>query len=132
GFGTSVFLDKRLLRLKIEIIRAWDIDVCPGGSLFEAAVRRGALVEYLCHARALGFTAVEISDGTIDLDPQTRAEAILRALDLGLKVFTEVGKKDPHDQPSMSAIAAQIRHDLRLGADRVVVEGRESGRRVGV
>src|SRR5262249_37559071 len=83
GFGTSVFLDERWLRRQIELIRRWDIDVYPGGSLFEAAVGADALAAYLRHARALGFTAVEISDGTIDLEPQTRAEAIRRARELG-------------------------------------------------
>jgi phosphosulfolactate synthase len=132
SFGTSVFLADGLLRRKIEIIRSRDIDVYPGGTLFEAAVVQGVLPEYLARAQALCFTAVEISDGTIDLDPRTRADAIRRARDRGLKVFTEVGKKDPNAQPSPEALGERIMLDLHLGAEAVVVEGRESGMRVGV
>ncbi len=132
SFGTTVFLDDGLLRRKIEIIRERDIDVYPGGTLFEAAVFQGVCVPYLQRARELGFTAVEISDGTLDLPPQFRADAIRRALDLGLKVFTEVGKKDPERQPLPAELSERIMMDLELGANMVIVEGRESGAGVGI
>ncbi len=132
SFGTSAFLDDGLLRRKIEIIRDRDIDVYPGGTLFEAAVFQHVCIQYMERTRELGFTAVEISDGTLDLPPEVRADAIRRALDLGLKVFTEVGKKDPDDQPLPAQLSEQIMRDLELGADKVTVEARESGRRVGI
>lgn len=132
SFGTSVFLDDGLLRRKIEIIRDRDIDVYPGGTLFEAAVFQGVCAPYLQRATELGFTAVEISDGTLELPPQLRADAIRRALDLGLKVFTEVGKKDPARQLSPAQISERIMLDLELGAAQVIVEARESGTRVGI
>lgn len=132
SFGTSVFLDDGLLRRKIEVIRERDIDVYPGGTLFEAAVFQGVCAPYLERARQLGFSAVEISDGTLDLPPQVRADAIRRALDLGLRVFTEVGKKDPDRQLSPAETSDRIMYDLELGVDKVIVEGRESGKRVGI
>ncbi|MFQ5812665.1 MAG: phosphosulfolactate synthase [Anaerolineae bacterium] len=132
SFGTSVFLDDGLLRRKIEIIRERNIEIYPGGTLFEAAVFQGVCVPYMQRAHELGFTAVEISDGTLDLSPQFRADAIRRALDLGLKVFTEVGKKDPAFQPSPAHLSEQIMLDLEFGADMVTVEARESGLRVGI
>src|SRR5262249_37720299 len=121
SFGTSVFLDDGLLRRKIELIRSRDIDVYPGGTLFQYAMFQGGHAEYLQRAYALCFTAVEISDGTIDLPARLRRDAIRRAQDLGLRVFTEVGKKDPDQQPSPEALAAQIMEDLEAGADKVIV-----------
>lgn len=132
SFGTSVLLDDGLLRRKIEIIRDRDIDVYPGGTLFEVAVFQGVVAPYLRRARELGFTAVEISDGSLDLPSHVRADAIRRALDLGLKVITEVGKKDPACQPSPAELSERIMLDLELGADKVLVEARESGQRVGI
>jgi len=132
SFGTSVFLDEDVLRRKIERIKAAGVDVYPGGTLFEAAVFQGVCVPYLQRTRELGFTTVEISDGTLDLPAQVRADAIRRALDLGLKVVSEVGKKDPAHQPSPTELSRQIQRDLELGADKVIVEARESGMRVGI
>lgn len=132
SFGTTVFLDEDVLRRKIAMIREAGIEVYPGGTLFEVAVFEGVCAAYLQRARALGFTAVEVSDGTIDLPSHVRADAIRRALDLGLKVFTEVGKKDPAQQPSPAELNEQIHRDLELGAEKVIVEARESGTNVGI
>lgn len=132
GFGTTVFLDDGLLRRKIEIIRARDIDVYPGGTLLEAAVFQGVCGEYLRRTRELGFTAVEVSDGTLDVPLKLRADVIRRAVDMGLKVFTEVGKKDPDRQPSPTEMSDLIMLDLELGADKVIVEAREAGVRIGI
>lgn len=132
SFGTSVFLDDGLLRRKIEIIRDRGIEVYPGGTLFEVALFQGVHREYLERARRLRFTAVEISDGTLDVSAETRAAAIRYARELGLKVFTEVGKKDPDVQLSPTAMGARIMQDLALGANKVIVEARESGRGVGI
>ena len=131
-FGTSVFLDRSLLCRKTEMMRARDVDVYPGGTLFEAAVFQGVVAPYLKRARELGFTAVEISDGTLDLPAEARADAIRRGLDLGLKVLTEVGKKDPARQLSPAQMSERIRLDLELGAEKVIVEARQSGTGVGI
>lgn len=132
GFGTSVALDAGLVRAKIEKMRAHDIDVYPGGTLGEAAIVQGVFAEYVQRARDLGFTMIEISDGTIGLPQAERADMIHRALDAGLKVITEVGKKDPRHQLAVGRMHAQIAADLALGASYVVIEARESGRGVGI
>src|SRR5262249_39936202 len=61
-----------------------------------------------------------------------RREAILCALDLGLTVVAEVGKKDPRRQPTPQSLAAQALVDFENGASWVTVEARESGHGVGV
>jgi phosphosulfolactate synthase len=132
SFGTSIFLAETFLRRKIELIRAWDIDIYPGGTLMEATLAHGVYPQYVKRAKELGFTALEISDGTITMSRQIRDEAIKRALDAGLKVITEVGKKDPAIHLSPTEICDQIAGDLAVGADKVTVEARESGLGVGI
>jgi phosphosulfolactate synthase len=132
SFGTSIFLDETLLRRKIEMIRAWHIDIYPGGTLMEATLVHGVYPRYVTRAKELGFTALEISDGTISMSRQTRDEAIKRALDAGFKVITEVGKKDPAIHLSPAELCDQIAGDLAMGADKVIVEARESGLGVGI
>jgi phosphosulfolactate synthase len=132
SFGTSVFLDETVLRRKIDLIRAYEIDVFPGGTLMEATLVRGVYPRYVQWAKALGFTALEISDGTITMSRQTRNDAIRRALDAGFKVITEVGKKDPSIYIPPAQLCDQIAADLAVGADKVIIEARESGVGVGI
>ncbi len=132
SYGTSALLDDGFLRRKIETIGQHDIIVHPGGTLAEYAIMRGLCREYVRHCHTLGFTGVEISDGTIELSPSVRRDAIRHALDVGLTVITEVGKKDPNKQPAVELLAEQALADFDSGASWVVVDARESGRGVGV
>jgi phosphosulfolactate synthase len=132
SFGTSVFIDENLLRRKIDMIRAYRIDIYPGGTLMEAALVQGVFPQFVKRAVALGFSAVEISDGTIATTRQVRDDAIKRTLDAGLKVITEVGKKDRTIHLSPREICDQIAGDLAQGADKVIFEARESGIGIGI
>ncbi len=132
SFGTSMLMDEGLLRRKIEIICQSEIDVFPGGTLFEAAEFQGVFQPFLEQAVNLGFSAIEISDGTIDLPRAKRTEYIRRGLDAGLVVITEVGKKDPRAQLSAGQTIEQVAADLDAGADLVIIEAREGGKGIGV
>ena len=132
SFGTSVFMPEAVLRSKLETIAAAGILTFPGGTLFEAAIVRHHCRVYMRRVSDLGFGAVEISDGTIDLPPKRRQRVIECALDAGLTVVTEVGKKDPANQPSAEQLADQACLDVEAGSSWVIVEGRESGTGVGV
>jgi phosphosulfolactate synthase len=132
SYGTSALLEEDFLRRKIETIREHDIIVHPGGTLAEYAIMRGVCRDYVRHCQALGFTGIEISDGTIDLSPSARRDAIRYALDIGLNVISEVGKKDPNEQPSPEQLAEQAIADFETGVSWVIVDARESGRGIGV
>jgi phosphosulfolactate synthase len=131
-FGTSALYPEALLRAKIERIRAANCDVYPGGTLLEIAVIQGVYDQYLRRARELGFTAIEVSDGTIELAVALRREVISRAVDAGFKVISEVGKKDPKEEIAIGLMHEEIALDRSLGAFKVIVEARESGRGVGI
>jgi phosphosulfolactate synthase len=132
SFGTSVFMPMSVLTQKLALINARGIMTCPGGTLFEAAVVQQHCRDYMTRARALGFTAVEISDGTIPLPPSRRQRTIDCAREVGLTPICEVGKKDPAEQPPPGQLAEQALQDLSWGAQHVIVEARESGLGVGV
>jgi len=132
AFGTSAFYDKDLLKKKNEMITSSRIDVMPGGTFFEVAVWQGAIDRYLKRARELGFSAVEVSDGTIEMDRKTRAEVIKKSLAEGFKVIAEVGKKDPSEELPISLIHQLIREDIENGAFKVIIEAREAGKGVGI
>ena len=132
SFGTSALLDEDVLRKKIALGRDQGLLVYPGGTLTEYSVLKGVYPEFIRRARELGFNGVEISDGTIHLPPDIRRDLIRFALDFGLTVVSEVGKKDPREQPTAEKLAEQALADFEDGASWVIVEARESGKGVGV
>nr|PZN39976.1 MAG: phosphosulfolactate synthase [Bacillota bacterium] len=132
GFGTAALHPPARLAEKLAALRAAGVCPYPGGTLLEAAAVQGQAEAFLERARALGFEAAEVSEGTIPLSPRRRRELIAAARGLGLRVLAEVGKKDPAAQPSPEALAEQALADLEAGAEYVIIEGRESGRGVGI
>jgi phosphosulfolactate synthase len=131
-FGTSAFYDESVLRQKVEIVTGAGVDIYPGGTFLEVTVWQGRYAEYLKRARELGFTAIEVSDGTVEMADEVRADCLKRALDAGFKVVSEVGKKSPDEKVATAEMHRQIAHDLELGASLVIVEAREGGKGIGV
>ena len=131
-FGTAAFIDGNLVKAKNEIIRRANVDVYPGGTFLEAAVAQGVYDKYLERCKQLGFSAIEVSDGTIEMSKELRKEAIVKALDKGFKVISEVGKKDPEDDPPLAVKHELVKFDLSLGVFKVIVEAREASKGVGI
>lgn len=132
GFGTSALMPAKSLQRKLELLEASNVLTYPGGTLLEAAIVQQHCRVSMKRARKLGFGAVEISDGTIELTEDRRKRVINCALDAGLVAVTEVGKKNPDQQPSPAELADQALRDLENGASWVIIEARESGKGIGI
>jgi phosphosulfolactate synthase len=131
-FGTAALYPKSVLVEKIDAASEFEVAVYPGGTFFEIAFWQGKSDLYFHSLIDLGFQWVEISDGSLMISSNERTTAIKTARDLGLKVITEVGKKDTLNQPSEDRLAETARRDLEEGADWVIIEGRESGKGIGI
>ena len=131
-FGTSAFFAYDVLKEKVRTITAHGVYCMPGGTFQEVAVWQGRFDRYLERGRELGFNAIEVSDGTIEMDAKTRAEAIGKAVKAGFRVLSEVGKKDPNDAQPMALLADTVNADLDHGAFMVIMEAREAGKGVGI
>lgn len=131
-FGTSAFYDEKLLKEKNALLTGANIDVMPGGTFLEVAIWQKSFDAYLEKARELGFSAIEVSDGTIEMDLAIRKTAIQKSKNAGFKVFTEVGKKDPKEALPLSLVHRMIQEDMVNGAMKVIVEAREAGKGVGI
>ena len=130
AFGTTAFYSERLLRAKIEAAAQAGVTVYPGGTFLEVAVVQGKGREFVARAADLGFGALEVSDGTIQMSAHTRYLLMDLAHRHRMVVLTEVGKKHPADRVPHSNIRQQLLADLYHGAWKVIVEGRESGKGV--
>src|SRR5690625_4844916 len=79
GFGTPLVYSKRELLRKIRVVKEYKVDIYPGGTLLEIAFWQGRGTEFIARAADLGFTGIEVSEGTIDLDPRDRQRLISEA-----------------------------------------------------
>lgn len=127
SFGTSALYSAHVLQKKIEMVRSFHVDIYPGGTFLEVALLQNKLEPFMERAKELGFNCMEISDGTIELDGDLRKRAIRTAVSMGFKVLTEVGKKDAHEVFIAEEMVRLMNEDLDNGAERVIIEARESG-----
>jgi len=132
GFGTSALMPIAILEEKLALLHEHDILTYPGGTLLEAAVVQEHCRSFMRRAKDLGFKAVEVSEGTIELPGDRRRRIVDCAREAGLVVVTEAGRKDPERQPTAAELAEQALQDLAWGASWVIVEGRECGRGIGI
>lgn len=127
GWGTALCTPD--VEAKLRCLRGHGVEYYFGGTLFEAFAARGLVDDYLRLCEAHGCTMVEISNGTIPLDPADKARAIAAAA-RRFTVLSEVGSKDPALASAMTPedVAAAVARELSAGAALVVTEARESGR----
>lgn len=132
GFGTSPLYPIDLLKRKIEMARQQHIAIMPGGTFLEVAVAQRAVTDFFDTIRLLGFNAIEVSDGTIELGRAERNDLIRRGADAGLTVFTEYGKKLWGSTIDVELLLETVLIDVQHGASLVTIEARESGKGVGI
>jgi len=132
GFGTAPLYPIPILRRKIELAHEHGIIVYPGGTFLEIATVQGAVDAFFETALSLGFTGIEVSDGTIELPMATRRGLILRGVEEGLSVFTEYGKKCWGSAIEVDELIETVASDTECGAEMVTIEARESGVGVGI
>jgi phosphosulfolactate synthase len=124
GWGTALVTQN--LEAKLARYRAHAIPVVLGGTLTEIALRDGRIDGLIAWCRELGIAHVEVSDGTIALEPERKRELVAR-LARDFTVFSEVGSKDDEKIMAPYRWVEEIEAELAAGAWKVIAEARESG-----
>jgi phosphosulfolactate synthase len=126
GWGTSVITDH--LERKIACLQRHGVDYFFGGTLFEKFYQQHKLDAYYAYCRRYGCRYVEISNGTIGLSNDEKAQVIADFAS-EFRVLSEVGYKDSEQSQHLSPVMwiSFIRQDLAAGATKVLLEARESG-----
>lgn len=134
GWGTSILCEDTLIKEKNELYNSYSIRSYTGGTLFELANKNDKIDEYFAEIDRLGFSAVEISDGSTVISSEDRKEFIRQAKEYGFFTLTEIGKKNPEKdhEYSIDRRIELIKNDLDSGSDLVIIEGRESGKNIGI
>ena len=124
GWGTALVTAN--LKPKLERYASHGIPVVLGGTLTEVAIKQGRVEGLIAWLHELGLRHVEISDGTISLEPEVKAH-LIRTLAGEFTVLSEVGSKDADFIMAPYVWVEQIERDLEAGAWKVIAEARESG-----
>jgi len=124
GWGTSYVTGH--VDEKVKRYQSFNIPVCFGGTLFEAAVIQGKLDDYVKMLHTMGIDHIEVSDGTIDVPTEDKLEMI-RRLSKEFQVLSEVGSKDETVVIAPYKWVEMVQRELDAGAWKVVTEGRETG-----
>lgn len=130
--GTAALYSEATLRKKVELIRSYGIEVEAGGSHYEVANWKGVRKAYYQRLLDIGIDVVEVADGHLPLSDKDRLDSIREAKDMGLKVATEVGKKDPRENIKAPTIVQQFDENIEAGSDYIIIEGKASGMDVGI
>ncbi|MCD4745047.1 MAG: phosphosulfolactate synthase [Bacteroidales bacterium] len=124
GFGTSAITNN--LEQKIKVYKQAGIKVYFGGTLFEAFVIRNMFVSYMELIDKYQLDAVEVSDGSMNMEHQLKCEYIGK-LSESYIVLSEVGSKDAEVEITNKEWISQMQSELEAGSFKVIAEARESG-----
>ena len=127
GWGTSVVTTN--FRRKLDILRNAGVDFYLGGTLFEKYVQQHRFEEFRDLCVDYGCSFVEVSNGTIDISNDDKAEYVKRLSD-DFFVVSEVGSKDQEASDLMAPHkwVSYINADIEAGAVLVTLETREGGK----
>jgi len=127
GWGTSVVTTN--FHKKLDVVKAANVDFYLGGTLFEKYVLQERFDEFRSLCQAYGCTYVEVSNGTIDMTNDDKADYV-KQLSGDFRVISEVGSKNQVKSDTMAPNKwiNHIQADIDAGAVLVTLETRESGR----
>ena len=134
GWGTTIVHEQEIIKQKVKMYQSHDITPYTGGTLFELAFINNKLEEFFQEAHNLGFTAIEVSDGSITMPHEKKLECIEMAKNEGFEVLSEVGKKDPllDSELTLDERINYMQDELDSGSSLIIVEAREGGKNIGI
>ena len=124
GFGTSIITPN--VADKIKLYQDNGMLVYAGGTLFEAFSIRNQLDDYKKYLNNIGLEMVEISDGSMHMEHETKCN-IIQDFVKDFKVISEVGSKDASVEISSKNWIKWMQNELDAGSWKVIAEAREGG-----
>ena len=124
GFGTALIVKN--LKEKIKLYRDAGVEPYFGGTLFEMFAVRNMLDDYQRFVDQFGITTIEISDGSMKIEPEDKVQMIKRFA-VSKRVLSEVGTKVKGINIPNEDWVQHMKAELEAGAWKVIAEARESG-----
>jgi phosphosulfolactate synthase (CoM biosynthesis protein A)/phosphosulfolactate phosphohydrolase-like enzyme len=129
GWASARLTNAEALRQKVRIYKSAGVRVCTGGTFLEVAFAQERADAFLDGARDLEVDIIEVSNGSHPMTDVEKRGLITQSRDRGFVVWSEVGKKDAEEDARLTIDEriSEIERDLSAGAERVILEARESG-----
>ena len=124
GFGSSIITPN--IADKIKLYQDNGMEVYAGGTLFEVFAIRNQLDDYKKYLNTIGLKMVEISDGSMHMEHETKCN-IIQDFAKSFKVISEVGSKDASINISSENWIKWMQNELDAGSWKVIAEAREGG-----
>jgi phosphosulfolactate synthase len=132
GWGLPFLLDEEDLAERVKWYRQNGVSVSNGGTLLEICVTKGKEDLALSRIAKAGFDTLELSEGVIDLSNYVKKKVAEFAHSHNMKLNVEVGRKNPKNQLSLEETVSRVEQASDYQPDLVIIEGRETGRSVGI
>lgn len=132
GWGLPFLLDQMILKRRIDSYKRAKVNISNGGTLLELCISKGKEDQALRRLLSIGFDTIELSEGVTDVSLYTKKKVAEFAHSNNLRLHVEVGKKDPRNQIGLEETVSRIEASFDLEPNTVIVEGRESGKSVGI
>lgn len=124
GWATSCVTPR--LEEKLAVYRDYGIPTYFGGTLLEAFYIRGQIDDYVRILEKYKMEYAEVSDGSIDIEQDTKCE-LIRRLSKYVTVLSEVGSKSTSKIIAPYKWVTMMQAELDAGSWMVIAEARESG-----
>jgi phosphosulfolactate synthase len=132
GWGLPLVWREDAVMSRIKFYKRCGVHVSLSGTLLEYFYFQSRTDFLLEKAKHLGFDTVEISDGIIDITQAEKSKIVKTVRSHHLGYMIAVGKKDRATQLSLPETISQIEAALTLEPQKVILEGRERGKDVGI
>lgn len=132
GWGLPMVWSEDAVVSRMKFYQRLGIRVSMSGTLLEYFHYQDDSKSILDRAARMGFDLVEVSDGIVDMTSKEKEGLTKAVKERNLGCLIAVGKKDPRNQLSLAEMTSQIENALSLEPVKVILEGRERGREVGI
>ncbi len=122
---SSILYPERVIRGQIEACKKYKVKTLAGGILSEVAFLQGKVKPFLDVVGKIGFDMIEISENMINPTNKQRMDFVNRAMDKGLQVVFEWGRKFPDKVFNLEQAIEDFHTLIEAGVKYVIFEGGE-------
>jgi phosphosulfolactate synthase len=132
GWGLPFLLEESVLKQRVNMYKTNHLHVSNGGTLLEYCISKGKEALALRKLRAIGFDTIELSEGVLEVPYVVKKKIAEFAHSNNQRLHVEVGRKNPRNQLGLEETIARIEQSFAFEPETIIIEGRESGRSVGI
>lgn len=121
----ALLLPKQVVQKIVRQYQEHGVTPYAGGILFEYAVQKNEVDDYIRHLNSIGMPLVEVSENYIMLSDEARKQHIERLRKSGFDIIYEFGRKNPTEAFTVETLESIIRSNIDAGVEHTIIEQSE-------